>query len=78
MRFQKAIQMTSDIIEKLEDGEIALQSGQWVVFGSKKSRYVGRTNSGCLWIVHSQSDTAKYYALNDRYQERFADKGAAQ
>ena len=76
MRYQSAIQMTNTVIEKLENGEMTLQSGQWVLFGNKKSRYVGRTKSGSLWIVHSQSDTQKYYTLNSYYQEIFGNKEA--
>lgn len=55
MKYQKTITLTSEIIESLENGELTIQAGQWVqIEGIKrKSRFVGITKSGSLWIVHS-------------------------
>jgi len=55
MQYQKTITITSEIIERLENGELTIQSGQWVQIPNilRKSRFVGITKSGSLWIVHS-------------------------
>lgn len=55
MKYQKTITITSETLEKLENGELRIQAGQWVKIEStrRKSRFVGITKSGSLWIVHA-------------------------
>ena len=80
MRYKEAIDMTNDMIKKLEDGKIKLQSGQWVRFGFTLSRYIGRTKSGSLWMIHSACPLVtsishkRYYKLNKHFQETQKEK----
>ena len=55
MKYQKTITLTSEALEKLENGELTIQAGQWVQIEGirRKSRFVGITKSGSLWIVHA-------------------------
>ena len=41
------------IQEAIKSGQIKLQRGQWVQCGSgPKSRYIGLSGGGTLWVVH--------------------------
>jgi len=54
MRYQKAIDLWADNnSEKLHNGELVLQTGQWVYCGkdSVKSRYVG-LHGLSVWVAH--------------------------
>lgn len=54
MRYKKAIEMTSEMIERLESGDVRLNAGQWVRWGKTLSRFIGVTPAGILWMEHSR------------------------
>lgn len=65
MRFKPTILINENTIEKIINGEIKLQTGQWIQLAwlNKKSRFVGITFSGDFWAVDNKrfSSTVKIH-----------------
>ena len=70
MKFQKTLLINSTNYDKVLNGEIRLQCGQWVYFWDTlaKSRWVGVTKGGTMWAIHS-TDPKSFKRLAARYKE---------
>jgi len=55
MQYSSTITITENMLDKIESGELKIKGGQWVQYAwlNKKSRFVGVTKSGSVWVVHS-------------------------
>lgn len=67
MKFRKAINIyEGDRLQRLEDGRLKLQVGQWIRCGQGPcSRWCGVTNSGTLVAAHPQG---KEGVTNEHFQ----------
>jgi hypothetical protein len=59
MKYTKTIFCSLAVIEKIIDGTIKLQTGQWIKLykNDPPSRFVGVTNSGSIWALHPNGKT---------------------
>lgn len=70
MKFQKTINISIEQLEKLENGEITLQCGQWVKFSwiQKKSRWIGITPNRSIWAIHKNINNKTLSKISKNYR----------
>lgn len=61
MKFQKTVFIDDALHDKILNGEIRLQVGQWIQFANvaHKSRFVGITASGSFWCIHRRKKSMR-------------------
>ena len=72
MRYQPTIYVDNDLYNKIHDGEVTLQCGQWIQLAwcAKPARWVGLTSSQKLWVVHYPVKMDRFISLSQGI-ERF-------
>ena len=65
MRYQKLVYIDDVKYEKLHNGTLKLQAGQWVQFAwcLFPSRWVGMTTSKSFWAVHFPVNNKRFYGM---------------
>ena len=54
MKYLQTLVLTNPLLVALHEGQLKLQSGQWIKFDDrgKSSRFVRVTRGGSIWAVH--------------------------
>ena len=61
MKFKKTVFIDSALHDKICNGDVKLQVGQWIQFPNVRyrSRFVGITASGSFWCVHRRKKSMR-------------------
>ena len=62
MKYRPAVDLwVPETQDAVRDGSLPLQTGQWVICGSRtrKSRFVCVTQGGSIWCVHPDGESVK-------------------